>query len=261
MIISLANQKGGVGKTTTCINLAAALAEKKKKILVIDLDPQGNTSTGFGINKQSLETGIYDVLVNELPIQDALQKEIRGNIDICPTNINLAGAVIELVDWEEREYVLKKALEAVKDDYDIVMIDCPPSLNLLTLNALCASDGVLIPVQSEFYALEGLSQLLQTISAVRETYNPKLSIFAALITLVDSRTQLSKQVSEEIRNYLGDKVFKTVIPRNVRLSEAPSHGKTIFEYERWSSGARAYKNVAKEFIHKMEKIEGQKEEE
>lgn len=254
MIISLANQKGGVGKTTTCINLSAALAEKKERVLIVDLDPQGNTTSGLGLDKNSLESSIYDVLVNGKKIKEVIQDTGRKKLDICPANINLAGAEIELVGVEKREFVLKKALKSVKDDYDVIMIDCPPSLSLLTLNALTASDGLLVPIQAEYYALEGLTQLLETVTAVKKNWNEDLKIFGALVTMYDSRTQLSKQVSDEIHNFFKETCFEHVIPRNVRLSEAPSHSKTIFEYERWSKGAFAYKAVAKEFIKRMKEF-------
>lgn len=255
MIISLANQKGGVGKTTTCINLASGLAIKRKKVLVIDLDPQGNTTSGLGVEKQTLTKTTYDVLVNSTPLEEVIIDTGRKNLSLCPCTIDLAGAEIELVDADEREYVLKKAIERINDRYDEILIDCPPSLNLLTINALCASDGILIPVQAEFYAMEGLTQLLSTVTAVKENWNSDLDVFGVLLTMVDSRTQLAKQVSEEIRTYFKDKVFTTEIPRNVRLSEAPSHGKSIFEYEKWSKGARAYEKVIKEWIRREKSAE------
>ncbi len=252
MIISIANQKGGVGKSTTCINLAAALANLKEKVLIIDLDPQANTSSGIGINVKELEQSSYDILVNGLAFEDVITSTGRKNLDICPGSIDLAGAEVELVSIENKESVLKKALEEIKNSYDSILIDCPPSLGYLTINALTAADGVLIPVQTEYYALEGIAQLLETIHSVKRAWNNELEVFAALLTMYDSRTQLSKQVAEEVATFFGDKCFKNVIPRNVRLSEAPSHQKTIFEYESWSKGARAYKAVAKEYL-KMKK--------
>jgi chromosome partitioning protein len=248
MIISIANQKGGVGKTTTCINLSAALANQKEKVLIVDLDPQANTSSGLGVNTKELEHSTYDVIINQTPIKEVIQSTGRDNLDICPASIDLAGAEIELVDLPEREMRLHSALQEVAADYDEIIIDCPPSLGLLTLNALSASNGLIIPLQAEYYALEGLAQLLETVTAVKENWNSNLEIFGALITMYDSRTQLSKQVEAEIRNFFGEKCFTQVIPRNVRLSEAPSYQQTIFEYENWSKGARAYKAVAKQFL-------------
>lgn len=248
MIISLANQKGGVGKTTSCINLAAALAAKNEKVLIVDLDPQGNTSSGLGFFRDEIKNTSYDLLINGLSAEECICDTGRKNLWICPCNIDLAGAEVELVEKEAREQILKQSLSPVADRYDEIFIDCPPSLGLLTVNALTASDAVLIPVQAEYYALEGLSQLLETIAFVKKNTNPQLEIFGALLTMVDSRTQLAKQVSEEVRKFFKDKTFRQEIPRNIRLSEAPSHAKTIFEYERWSKGARAYANVAKEFL-------------
>lgn len=248
MIIAISNQKGGVGKSTTCINLAAGLANLKEKVLIIDLDPQGNTSSGLGFNPREQENTIYDVLIGEKTLDQVVLASGRKHLDLCPGNMDLAGAELEIADLEDRELILAKALESVKDQYDEIFIDCPPSLSLLTINALSAARGVLIPIQAEYYALEGLAQLLETITAVKKHWNGDLDVFAALITMYDSRTQLANQVGEEIRNYFGDKVFKREIPRNVRLSEAPSHQQTIFEYENWSKGARAYRAVAKEFL-------------
>lgn len=248
MIISITNQKGGVGKTTTCINLAAGLANLKEKVLIVDLDPQGNTTSGLGLDPRNLELSTYDILINDQDIKEVIKETGRKNLSICPASINLAGAEVELVDLDQRETILRKALVSIKDDYDEIIIDCPPSLGLLTINALTASNGIIIPVQAEYYALEGLAQLLETVTAVKENWNKDLEIFGALVTMYDSRTQLSKQVDTEIRNFFKEKVFTNVIPRNVRLSEAPSHQQTIFEYENWSKGARAYKAVAKEFI-------------
>ena len=250
MIIALANQKGGVGKTTSVINIAAGLSLRNEKVLVIDLDPQGNTSSGFGFDKSSLERTSYDVLINDLPIEETILDTGRKNLSLCPANINLAGAEIELVDRKKREHVLRKALKSLREQYNTILIDCPPSLGLLTINALVASDSVLIPMQAEYYALEGVTQLMETVSAIQSGLNEKLSIFAVLITMFDGRTQLARQVSAEIKRYFGDKVLHTMIPRSVRLSEAPSHGKTIFEYEPGSKGAKAYMDAVREIIRR-----------
>lgn len=247
-VLTLANQKGGVGKTTTAVNLAAFLGKKKKKVLVIDLDPQGNATSGLGIDKAELETTIYDVLVNEDSIADSIWESSAANVSICPTNINLAGAEIELVNVMSREQVLKSALAPVKDDYDYIIIDCPPSLSILTINALTASDGIIIPIQGEYYALEGLTQLVDTINIVKKKLNKNLSILGVVLTMFDRRTQLTRQVEEEVSNYFGDKVFNTHIPRNVRLAEAPSHGVAILDYDKNSKGSKAYESLAAEVI-------------
>ena len=247
-VLTLANQKGGVGKTTTAVNLAAFLGKKKKKVLVLDLDPQGNATSGLGIDKGELETTIYDVLVNDEPIADTIWESSADNVSICPTNINLAGAEIELVNVMSRENVLKESLKPVKDDYDYIIIDCPPSLSILTINALTASDGIIIPIQGEYYALEGLTQLIDTINIVKKKLNKNLSILGVVLTMFDRRTQLTRQVQEEVDNYFGDKVFNTVIPRNVRLAEAPSHGVAILDYDKSSKGAKAYEALAAEVI-------------
>lgn len=247
-ILTLANQKGGVGKTTTAVNLAAFLGKKKKKVLVIDLDPQGNATSGLGIDKSELDSTIYDVLVNEEPMADSIWESSAANVSICPTNINLAGAEIELVNVMSREQVLKSALAPVKDDYDYIIIDCPPSLSILTINALTASDGIIIPIQGEYYALEGLTQLVDTINIVKKKLNKNLSILGVVLTMFDRRTQLTRQVEEEVSNYFGDKVFNTHIPRNVRLAEAPSHGVAILDYDKKSKGSKAYESLAAEVI-------------
>ena len=247
-VLTLANQKGGVGKTTTAVNLAAFLGKKKKKVLVIDLDPQGNATSGLGVDKGELETTIYDVLVNEESIADAVWESSAENVSICPTNINLAGAEIELVNVMSREQVLKEALKPIVDDYDYILIDCPPSLSILTINALTASNGIIIPIQGEYYALEGLTQLVDTINIVKKKLNKNLSILGVVLTMFDRRTQLTRQVEEEVSNYFGDKVFNTYIPRNVRLAEAPSHGVAILDYDKNSKGAKAYESLAAEVI-------------
>jgi len=252
-ILSLANQKGGVGKTTTTVSLAAYLGKKKKKVLVIDLDPQGNATSGLGIDKGDLETTIYDVLINDVSITDALYESSADNVDICPTNINLAGAEIELVNTMSREQVLKNALKPVKGKYDYIIIDCPPSLGILTINSLTASDGIIIPIQGEYYALEGLTQLIDTVNIVKKKLNKNISILGVVLTMFDKRTQLTRQVQEEVGNYFGDKVFKTVIPRNVRLAEAPSHGVAIAYYDKSSKGAKAYEALATEVIKRTSK--------
>lgn len=247
-IISIINQKGGVGKTTTTVSLAAFIGKKKKKVLLIDLDPQGNASSGLGVNKSELENSTYDVLVNDLAISEAIIPSSAESVDICPTNINLAGAEVELVAAMSREMILKNALSEVKDNYDYIFIDCPPSLGILTLNALAASNGLIIPIQGEYYALEGLTQLINTMNIVKKKLNPNIGILGVVLTMFDRRTQLTKQVKEEVEKYFGDKVFKTYIPRNVRLAEAPSHGLAISDYDPNSKGGKAYADLAAELI-------------
>lgn len=249
-VIAIANQKGGVGKTTTSVNLSACLAEAKKKTLVIDTDPQGNTTSGLGIEKDSVENSVYDVLVNDIPITEAIINTKWKNLDICASNIELAGAEIELVGADNREFKLKNEIEKIKDKYDYIIIDCPPSLSLLTLNAFAAANSLLIPIQCEYYALEGLSQLTKTVKQVKKGINPDLEIEGALLTMFDSRTNLSVEVVEEVKNALPKKVFKTIIPRNVRLSEAPSFGEPIIVYDTHSKGAMCYRELAKELIKK-----------
>ena len=247
-VISIVNQKGGVGKTTTAVNLGAFLAKKRKKVLIIDLDPQGNATSGYGFEKASLENTVYDLLVNEEDIANVITNTNVKNVDMCPTNINLAGAEVELVSAISRETILKRALEPVLDKYDYIIIDCPPSLGLLTINALTACEGVIVPIQGEYYALEGLAQLVDTINMIKKKLNPVIGIMGVVITMHDRRTQLTKQVVEEVQKYFGDKGFKTFIPRNVRLAEAPSHGLTIDEYDAKSKGSIAYQALANEVL-------------
>lgn len=249
-IIAIANQKGGVGKTTTSVNLSALLAKKGKKVVLIDADPQGNATSGLGLEKD-VEKSLYDVLINEEPVAGTLQDTVEKNLKICPSNMNLAGAEVELVSQMSREHRLKEQLEGIKDKYDYIFIDCPPSLGLITLNSFTAADSVLIPVQCEYYALEGLGQLLNTINLVKKHLNKSLEIEGALLTMYDIRTNLSNQVVKEVKKYFDNKVYKTVIPRNVRLSEAPSFGMPITMYDPKSKGARSYEKLAKEFL-KME---------
>ncbi|WP_453992638.1 ParA family protein [Bacillus nitroreducens] len=247
-IISIANQKGGVGKTTTSVNLSACLAYMGKRVLLVDTDPQGNATSGCGIEKANVDECIYDVLVEDVAAKNVTVSTVVENLNIIPATIQLAGAEIELVPTISREVRLKRALEEVKDQYDYIIIDCPPSLGLLTLNALTASDTVIIPVQCEYYALEGLSQLLNTIRLVQKHLNTELMIDGVLLTMLDARTNLGIQVIEEVKKYFQDKVYKTIIPRNIRLSEAPSHGEPIIIYDPKSRGAEVYLDLAKEVI-------------
>ncbi len=246
-VISVANQKGGVGKTTTAINLSTVLAKKNKRTLLIDTDPQGNATSGVGAKKE-LEKSIYNVLIEDMAMEEAIVKTDVKNLSLCPSNINLAGAEVELVSMMSREMRLKEKLDEIKDNYDYIIIDCPPSLGLITLNAFTASDSVLIPVQCEYYALEGLGQLLNTIKLVKKHLNKDLEIEGALLTMFDTRTNLSKQVVDEVKGYFGDKVYKTVIPRNVKLSEAPSYGMPITIYDSHSKGAKCYDKLGRELI-------------
>ena len=249
-VIATINQKGGVGKSTTVINLAACLGEANKKVLIVDFDPQGNASSGFGIEKDELENDIYDVILNNVPIADVIQETCEPNVFVAPATIQLAGAEIELVNTMARESVLKEALETVKDEFDFIIIDCPPSLGLLTINALIAADSLIIPIQCEYYALEGVTKLLESMNMVKKRMNPDLEIFGVVMTMFDSRTTLSKQVVDEVQAFFGKKMFKTIIPRNVKIAEAPSHGMPVSMYARLSKGASAYAKLAKEVINR-----------
>jgi chromosome partitioning protein len=250
-IIALANQKGGVGKTTTTINLGAYLAAGKQKVLIVDLDPQGNTSSGLGFRKEDLKHDLYDVMVDGLPAQTIIQKTSVDGLSLLPASAVLAAAEIELVSASRREYRLKDALAELK--YDYILIDCPPSLGILTLNGLTAADSLIIPVQAEFYALEGLGQLVQTVQRVRKALNPALDLLGVVLTMHNGRTSLSTQVHDEVKRHFPDKIFETVIPRNVRLAEAPSFGKPISHYDKWSKGARSYKALAGEVVKRVNK--------
>ena len=251
-VIAVANQKGGVGKTTTTINLSAALAEKGKKVLMIDLDPQGNASSGLGVNKDELEQSIYQLMIGTNSFDECVQKNVLENLDVLPANVNLAGVEIETLDMEDRNYILSKEIDKVKDRYDYILIDCPPSLNSLTINSMTTADSVLVPIQCEFYALEGLSQLIYTIDLVKDRLNPNLKMDGVVFTMYDARTNLSLQVIENVRENLNQKIYNTIIPRSVRLAEAPSYGLPINIYDRKSTGAKAYRALAEEIIEKVD---------
>ena len=250
-VIAIANQKGGVGKTTTSVNLSACLGELGQRVLLIDIDPQGNATSGLGIDKGKIEKSIYDVLVDDIPIKDTVIGTEVDNLKVLPATIQLAGAEIELVASMSRETKLKKAIDKIKNEYDFVIIDCPPSLGLLTINSLTAANSILVPIQCEFYALEGLSQLMQTVSLVQNNLNPQLELEGVLLTMFDGRTNLSLQVAEEVRSHFGGKVYETIIPRNVRLSEAPSYGQPIIKYDPRSKGAEVYGELALEVIRRV----------
>lgn len=251
-IIAVANQKGGVGKTTTAINLSACLAEKGKKILVIDMDPQGNTTSGFGIDKNQIINTIYEMIIGECKLEECLIENVMENLSILPSNVNLAGAEIELIGVEKKEFIVKGEIEKIRDNYDYIIIDCPPSLSMLTVNAMTTADTVLVPIQCEYYALEGLSQLIHTINLVKQRLNPALEMEGVVFTMYDARTNLSLQVVENVKNNLKQNIYKTIIPRNIRLAEAPSHGLPINIYDSKSAGAESYRLLADEVIHKGE---------
>ena len=251
-IIAIANQKGGVGKTTTAINLSASLAEKGKKVLLIDTDPQGNATSGFGIDKNELDNTIYELILGECSVQDCIIKEVIQGVSILPSNVNLAAAEIELIGVDKKEYILKNEIDWVRDEYDFIIIDCPPSLSMLTVNAMTTADSVLVPIQCDYYALEGLSQLIHTVNLVKERLNPELDMEGVVFTMFDSRTNLSSQVVDNVKEHLEQNVYKTVIPRNIRLAEAPSYGMPIQKYDPKSAGAEAYMLLADEVINRKD---------
>ena len=254
-IIAVANQNCCVGKTTTAINLSACLAEKNKKVLTLDMDPQGNTTSGLGVDKNQAENTVYELILDESELSECIYPSVMENLSVIPSNINLSGAEIELIGFENKEYLLKSKLDMIRSDYDYIIIDCPPSLNLLTINAMAAADSVIVPIQCEYYALEGLSQLIHTIDLIKERLNPKLEIEGVVFTMYDARTNLSLQVVENVKENLDKNIYKTIIPRNVRLAEAPSYGMPINRYDSRSAGAEAYRYLAEEVIEKEDENE------
>ena len=249
-IIAIANQKGGVGKTTTAINLSACLADKGKKVIAVDMDPQGNMTSGLGLDKEFLEKTVYDMIIGESDIEEVLQKETMENLDVLPTNIDLSAAEIELIDVENKEFIVRNSIQKIRDNYDFVIIDCPPSLSMLTINAMTTADSVLVPIQCEYYALEGLSQLIHTVELVKDRLNPDLEIEGVVFTMYDARTNLSLQVVENVKDNLQQNIYKTIIPRNIRLAEAPSYGMPINQYDPKSAGSESYMRLADEVISK-----------
>ena len=251
-IIAIANQKGGVGKTTTAINLSSCLAEKGQKVLAVDMDPQGNMTSGLGVDKDEAENTVYDLIIGEADINEVIQKNVMENLDVIPTNIDLSAAEIGLIGVDDKEYIVRNAIHKVRDEYDFVIIDCPPSLSMLTINAMTTADSVLVPIQCEYYALEGLSQLIHTVELVKERLNPVLEIEGVVFTMYDARTNLSLQVVENVKDNLQQNIYKTIIPRNIRLAEAPSYGMPINKYDSKSAGSDAYMRLADEVISRDE---------